>query len=67
MTLLGVQMGRILVKNALSVNGGGETGGVAVIIAVESMTCLGECMWMCVKERPWKIKLGCASGVGHQA
>ena len=56
MTLLGGQIGRTLVKNVPSVNGGGGTGGVAVI--AESMSCLGECMWMCVKESPWKIKLG---------
>ena len=49
MTLLGGQIGRTLVKNVLSVNGGGGTGGVAVI---------AESMWMCVKESPWKIKLG---------
>ena len=54
-TGIGGQIGRTLVMNVLSVNGGGGTGGVAVITAVESMTCLGECMWMCVKERPWKI------------
>ena len=63
MTLLGGQIGRTLVQNVLSVNGGGGTGGVAVI--AESMSCLGECMWMCVKESPWKIKLRVCIGVGH--
>ena len=44
MTLVGGQIGRTLVKNVLSVNGGGGTGGVAVISTVESMSCLGECI-----------------------
>ena len=43
-------------KNVLSVNGGGGTGGVGSVM--ESMSCLGVCMWMCVKERPWKVQLG---------
>ena len=56
MTLVVGQIDRLtLAKNVLSVNRGGGTGGVAVITAVKSMSCLGECMWMCVKERPWKI------------
>ena len=50
MTVLGVQIGRTLVKNVFSVNGGGRQVILAVI--TESMSCLGECIWMCVKERP---------------
>ena len=54
--MLGVQIGRTLVKNVFSVNGGG--GQVILAVITESMSCLGECIWMCVKERPWKIQLG---------
>ena len=48
MTLLDGQIGRTLVKNVLSVNGGGGTGGVGSV--TESMSCLGECMHVDVCE-----------------
>ena len=62
--MLGGQIGRTLVKNVLSVEVGGQ---VVFAVITESMSCLGECMWMCVKKRPWKIQLGVCATCGSSS